>query len=275
MPKEIHPNDLLDYLHEPENKPDQFHQDNIQVCLVQLFQPETEMAFSSWIDPAPVFKPNPEAIRQWVRHFSNSSSPMPTVIIPDNWMNFFTFTLLQSPSFDWAKSFLQSSAWDFFTVASSGNSTVFHLPKACPVSNLQIYSSSVIIEEINSESDSVLGNDDIPESSNQANKTPRAKKGKKPVLSESDVRRSLRIKKLHKGFKVLSCKEKACLGCNSTPLEVSTSIIRDPGATFCNINPEELNDDNLNKKPSLSARKLERRRLVSPQRMGSSSIFCP
>lgn len=87
---------------------------------------------------------------------------MPYVIIPDNWMNFFTFSLLQSPSFDWAKGFLQSSAWDFFTAASIGNSSVFYLPKTCPVNNLHTCSSSVIIEEITSDSESVLGNEELP-----------------------------------------------------------------------------------------------------------------
>jgi hypothetical protein len=96
----------------------------------------------------------------------------------------------------------------------------------------------------------MLGSEDIPESSNQAIKTHRANKGKKPILSESDVRRSLRLKKLHKGFKNSGCKEKNCLSCSSKPLEISPSIIRDLGATFCNINPEELTEANLNKKPA-------------------------
>jgi hypothetical protein len=64
MPEEVPYHELIDYLHEPENEPDQFHQENVQVGFVQLFQPEAEIAFTSWVDSAPVFKPHPEAIRQ-------------------------------------------------------------------------------------------------------------------------------------------------------------------------------------------------------------------
>jgi hypothetical protein len=96
----------------------------------------------------------------------------------------------------------------------------------------------------------VVENDEILESSTQAKKTPRARKGKELILSESELRRSLRIKKLHKGFKVSSCKEKNCLGYTSYPPEISTSIIRDLGATFCNINLDDLSEENLNKKPA-------------------------
>ena len=76
------------------------------------------------------------------------------------------------------------------------------------------------------------------------------KKGKAPILSESEVRHSLRIKKLHKRFKNLGCKDKSCLGCTSTPPVISPSIIRDLGATFCNINAEELTDAKLHVKPT-------------------------
>jgi len=110
MPKEIQYDDMIDYLHEPKNEPEQIHQGNIQVGFAQFFQPEAEAAFSSWINQSSMLKPNPEAIRQWVRHFSHHSGNVPTVIILDSWMNFFTFMLLQSPSFEWAKSFLQSPA---------------------------------------------------------------------------------------------------------------------------------------------------------------------
>ena len=47
-------------------------------------------------------------------------------------------------------------------------------------------------------------------------------------------------------------KDKNCLGCSSTPPIISTSIIRDLGATFCNINPYDLTDTKLHAKPSSS-----------------------
>jgi hypothetical protein len=78
--------------------------------------------------------------------------------------------------------------------------------------------------------------------------THKTRKGKRPILSKIDVRRSLRIKKMHKGFKVSSCKDKSCLGCSATPPMVSPSIIKDLGA--CNIKSEELTDEKLHEKPA-------------------------
>ena len=137
-------------------------------------------------------------------------------------MNFFTFTLLQPDSFDWAKDFLQSQAWDFFKASSSGNSSSFHLPKTCPLVNIPICinseSTSVVIEELPcQDAADAFVTLDVPSSSTQAKQTPRNKKGKHLILSEADVRRSLRIKKLHKGFKASGCKDRNCLGCSATP----------------------------------------------------------
>ena len=63
---------------------------------------------------------------------------------------------------------------------------------------------------------------------------------------------SLRIKKLHKGFKNSDCKDKNCLSCTSTPPVILTSVIKDLGASFCNINPDDLTDAKLHAKPSSS-----------------------
>ena len=128
---------------------------------------------------------------------------------------------LAVPCFDWAKDFLQSPAWNFFSSSSSGNSSIFHLPNNCPINNMSIcnssFSSNVVLEELYSGSISMAKNNVVPESSNQAKKTPRAKKGKEPILSEADVRRNLRIKKLHKGFKVSSYRGKSYHGFIATP----------------------------------------------------------
>jgi hypothetical protein len=68
----------------------------------------------------------------------------------------------------------------------------------------------------------------------------------KAPLSEADLRRSLRLKKIHKGFKSSSCKDKNCLGCSSLPPTVSPKIIRNLGASFCGIDPQDLSPSKLN-----------------------------
>ena len=77
------------------------HNEDIQLGMVQLQD--------SW-PQHPSLGPCPEAIRKWVRHFSDNYGKFSSVLIPELWINFFTFLLLQSPTFDWAKSFLQSNA---------------------------------------------------------------------------------------------------------------------------------------------------------------------
>lgn len=168
-----------------------------------------------------------------------------------------TFTLLQPNTFDWAKDFLQSPAWDFFNASSLGNSSSFNLPKSCPPITIPFCvnseTSSVVIEELPSDaaaSGSTTNDNSV--SPAQAKQTPHSRKGKVPILSEADVRRSLRIEKLHKGFKTSGCKDKSYLGCSAAPPAISTSIIQDLGAAFCNINPEDLSETNLNAKPSSS-----------------------
>jgi hypothetical protein len=86
---------------------------------------------------------------------------------------------LWSPTFDWAKSILQSPAWD---ILSANNP-----------------------EELESE-----------EIVDAAPKTPakrkRVVKPKRQPISEADMRRSQRLKKINKGFKSSSCKDKTVLG---------------------------------------------------------------
>ncbi|XP_021321657.1 uncharacterized protein LOC110437513 [Sorghum bicolor] len=220
VPEEVDYNDLLGYVNPPVNEGNgNLHiEENLHVGFAQFYQPAAK---NMWMNPL-VFKPSPEALRQW------------------------------SPSFDWAKHFLQSPAWDYFSKAAPGNSTIFQLPVSSPADSLQTCPSSVIIEDLTNVCVSGVEQEDIPESTVQAQAKRMPRKGKKPILSEADVRRSLRIKKLHKGFKLQTYKDKNCLGCSSTPPEISPSLIRNLDASFCDINPEDLSDVNLHAKPSPS-----------------------
>lgn len=94
-------------------------------------------------------------------------------------------------------------------------------------------------------------------------------KPKKPVLSEADLRRSNRLKKIHK--RSTACKDKNCVGCSATPPSISTSVIRNLGASFCNINPDELTEERLNR-PAQSkvAKKTVKRKSSGPSSSGGS-----
>ncbi|KAG0549932.1 hypothetical protein BDA96_01G296900 [Sorghum bicolor] len=95
--------------------------------------------------------------------------------------------------------------------------------------------------------------DDIPISQPEVPTTPKRKrvtKDKSAPISETNVRRILRLKKINKCFKTSPCKDKNCLGCSADPPTISSKGIKDLGAAFCNIDPKELTYAKLNKKPS-------------------------
>lgn len=156
---------------------------------------------------------------------------------------FLLFSLAAVPHFERAKSFLQSNAWDSFTVDSSGNAT------SCPSVNIPTCKnfeviSSVILEPFEEDLD-VEG---LPFPSMTLKKRKAKGNGKAPI-SDDDVRRSERLKKVHKGFKAATCKDKNCLGCSSTRPSISPKIIRCLGATFCDLDPKDLTEEKLNVQP--------------------------
>jgi hypothetical protein len=91
-------------------------------------------------------------------------------------------------------------------------------------------------------------------------------KQKQSILSEVDLRRSVRLKKVHRGFKSTACKDKNCVGCSTTPPAISPSITKDLGASFCDINPDDLTEENLSKQPKGKAtnKKVIKRKASGP-----------
>jgi hypothetical protein len=74
-----------------------------------------------------------------------------------------------------------------------------------------------------------------------------AHKGDSSVIKEAKARRSLKQKALHKGYKNSPCSNRNCLGCSLDPPALSPSIIKNLGATFCNIDPDKLAVEKLSK----------------------------
>jgi hypothetical protein len=74
-----------------------------------------------------------------------------------------------------------------------------------------------------------------------------AQNGDSSVLKDAKARKSLRQKALHKCYKNSPCSNKNCLGCSLDPPTLSPSVIKNLGATFCNINPDKLAVENLSK----------------------------
>jgi hypothetical protein len=156
----------------------------------------------------------------------------------------------------------------------TSNSTLFSLPNSSPsvelphCSNFE-HSSAVVIEPLEEGQDLSPQNKVSKEPATPKNRGKGKAKGK-ASLSEVDVRRSLRLKKIHKGFKSSSCKDKNCLGCLAQPPTMSPKVIRNLGASFCGINPEDLSPTKLNAK-SVNKRK----NTVSKKQTGSTSDANP
>jgi len=78
--------------------------------------------------------------------------------------------------------------------------------------------------------------------------TPCGKHGKHLHISDANVRRSARVHSKTHGFKSPSCRDKSCLGCSTNPPSLSSSVVRELGITFCQLEPTALTDDQLNAK---------------------------
>ncbi|RCV25445.1 hypothetical protein SETIT_5G167200v2 [Setaria italica] len=72
-------------------------------------------------------------------------------------------------------------------------------------------------------------------------------------VTDNTVKRSLRKKDQLKGFKSSSCNDKQCLGCSIDPPTISTSVIKNLGASFCKIDPAKLTDVPLKKRKTVAA----------------------
>lgn len=188
---------------------------------------------------------------------------------------------MKQASFEWAKDFLQSPGW--IAVLNSPNTQgtlfTFTLHRVRPQVSISEYehelpvvdSEDVVSTDVSGASlpdhslmmppleDSLLPTmafSDGPFMETPSlppavtKKTPRAKRGKSLCISEADLRRSDRLHNISKGFKSPICQNRNCLGCTSIPPLLSPSVVRDLGASFCNVNPDLLTDDKLGAKPS-------------------------
>jgi hypothetical protein len=272
IPDEIHENELMDAPDFNAADVDQMENNFDQLGFVELFQPAQDPVFvqrliSANFQGSPAIKSNPEAIRLWA-NFLALVAGAPSVQIPKVWADFFTMMLLSPRSFQWAKQFVTSSAMEHLARTSS-SSVPFCLPQTIPDVGSFLCSNNLPAAE---EPDASLSSHETtsPVNSDQLSPaTPPEKLKSKvapvtgpwstalldlaaqnedsSVLKDAKTRRSLRQKALHKGYKNSPCSNKNCLGCSLNPPTLSPSVIKNLGATFCNINPDKLAVEKLSK----------------------------
>ncbi|CAO2169256.1 unnamed protein product [Urochloa humidicola] len=278
MPDEIQEEDLPQNPFPQENgSPNNNHEllnQEMQLGFVQLIQPYRDPVFGDkqlqfLINPYPSpFKHNAEATREWARYLAPRLGA-DAVAVPKNWADFFTAMLMHPRSFMWAKSFLSSQA---LTALHHQNEEVVHfsIPDKCPHSEplpcLEHLPSEASLEEDLERLDK--GKEPLEDPPSPC--TPPDQRGikispstgpwshallaqavstkKNQALVESEVRRSNRRKDQLGGFRRHTCMNKNCLGCSKEPPQLSPSVIKNLGYTFCKLDEAKLTKEALNKK---------------------------
>jgi hypothetical protein len=150
-------------------------------------------------------------------------NPQKQINIPINRAAFFTIKLLQAENFQWAKTFLNSSAWE--TIQQEGDTLdglQFSIPLECPITHASCSGSeadSTSKTNFQIDSESVSDYENIPHnpeqhdileqhSSSTTLLLPKKRKARQLVLVNSELRRSLRIKAYNTGFKASGCGRK-------------------------------------------------------------------
>ncbi|TVU34494.1 hypothetical protein EJB05_16329, partial [Eragrostis curvula] len=152
----------------------------------------------------------------------------------------------------WVPKVNVDSAWDIIKAGCPPGLTLnYTMPHACPLSNGLLCNSKEITQFI---SDDINDPKTPPISPRHKGISPMSRKiisSKKhistPPVDTSGVRRSERLKKKSKGFKTDSCTDRRCVTCTAEPPNLTPSIIRNLGETFCKIKPVALSENALTK----------------------------
>ncbi|KAJ1267528.1 hypothetical protein BS78_07G063300 [Paspalum vaginatum] len=209
---------------------------NIQVGMVRLQLPTIDPVFESF--PTPNFTCNAEAVRLWAKFFAPHSSGI-SFSIPAEWSDFLTLLLMSPSSFGWASELIKSKAWDHM-VTDNGH-VQFSLPPASPSDKEWNCLASPVVDT-SLEIPVTFETQDKERYERNAGK----KTVKKVILFNSisgvRVRRSSRIQQMNKGFRKGACLDRNCLTCSASPPTISQLVIRNLGASFCNVKVDKLSD---------------------------------
>jgi hypothetical protein len=188
-----------------------------------------------------------EGTTAWSSFFKPDGIVVNTVTVPAQWADFFTAKLLTPEDFDWAKNLLQSRIWQILgemDASTDSASRTFVLPRHCPSQNPPVCTLSLASTEVTQgfltpQAPRRTSNAHAHSSTSALIK--KAKNSKIP-LDCSEVRRSTRIKALHKGYKARTCFDKNCLACAAVAPPVKRSVVKNLCAKF-NISEEEEDED--------------------------------
>jgi hypothetical protein len=179
----------VDHVHDMEVLPPQAHVDEPNNNHPQNFKMNF-MFHQEW-QPDPVFQMFEERkrvvqfSRLWAKYFAPSGSTDHSVDIPKKWAPFFLSNLLQSDAFNWSKTFLLSDIPP--NLQEQGMKSIsFVVPKECPVDpSLGDVTSGISKDSVG------CG-------------------GPSPIIVESGLRRSKRLKESRARFRHGACEREMC-----------------------------------------------------------------
>jgi hypothetical protein len=262
MPMEIQEEDLMNdddiqqQLQDEAELNDAIGPNNVQVGLVlikdaplpnlsSMMAPGLDpFCLDSLLSPFNQMKKGPDPFSPWDSFFAPSpNSAEPVFYVPNEWTKFFTSVLLSPKYFSLGKDLIQSKAFlDCISSEDGNNGFAFCLPKKCPAKKAPSCSLQEILQESTEEVDVISS--EAPPVDSEAE--PQKRKGKKdPVLVESEVRRSPRVKLARNGFKNLVCKDKNCIGCTSKPPPLSNKVIRKLSSSLYDVECSLVTDNAL------------------------------
>jgi hypothetical protein len=197
----------------------------------------------------------------WAYHFAHLC-PSKGVQVLRSWREFFTNALLHPNRFVWAKTFLESKAWEM-TVSDKGDEMCFSftIPANCPLQKPMGCSDThdhmlrgiecLGTQDMSPESQKLLTPQkqvNVPNDSMSTSALLLKRKQSKAPIVDTEVRRSERLKGKHQGYKSNSCLGRVCFCRNIEAPTLSTKVIKNLGKDFCHIPGEKLNEEMLKKK---------------------------
>jgi hypothetical protein len=159
-----------------------------------------------------------EGTTSWSSFFKPDGFVLNTVTVPAQWVDFFTAKLLTPKDFDWAKNLLQSRIWQILSemdAPTDNDPGAFVLPRQCPSQNPPVCTLSLASTEATQGFLTPQAPRRVTKEQTHSSTSALLKKKRKSKLPLdcSKVRRSNRIKSLHKGYKARTWFDKNCRAC--------------------------------------------------------------
>ena len=175
---------------------------------------------------------------------------MPAIHVPIVWFIYITLALSSPDSFELCNELLNSQMWHIIADKNLHDEFMcFHLPDSCPLSQAPSCQNHDKEDDELTDSASTRNLESPPVAAMLEAHTIqyRRKRREKASIVEFEVRRSCRIKGLHKGFKQTTCENIHYFTCSTVPPDMPSKIVKNISISFCKVADKESQEENLKK----------------------------